>query len=147
MKDRDRVCPHEPRTRLGHLLDPTEMCDFVQRCTLARSILLRAVCFWWWWLDYWICIRSMLHVMEVVKHSGWDSLHMYVSRNRLWLQFIELLFRPEFHSNWNCDDKANFSILAVQRVAELSITSSCWPGLLSRLWWWWVTGRISWNNR
>lgn len=33
MKDRDWVCPHEPRTRLGHLLDPTEMCDFVQRYT------------------------------------------------------------------------------------------------------------------
>lgn len=66
MKDRDWVCPHEPRTRLGHLLDPTEMCDFVQRYTLARSILLRAVCYWWWWLDNWICIRSMLHGMVVV---------------------------------------------------------------------------------
>lgn len=65
-----------------------------------------------------------LHSLNVARngggpHSGWDSLHMYVSRNRLWLQFIELLFRPEFHSNWNCDDKANFSIFA-----EFSITSS-----------------------
>lgn len=141
---RGSVCPHEPRTLLGHLLDPTEMCDFVQRYTRTfdpspGSVFLVVV-----------LGQLDLHSLNVARnggglHSAWDALHTY--------RVID--FGYNLSNYYFAQSSIPIGIVMIKQIFQFwrfsglrsLVSHHQLPGITPRLWWlvgYWA--EISWTT-